>query len=932
MVDAHANFATSTVAVAPSPATTGTALTVQTGDGALFSATPFNATVWPVGAQPTKLNAEIVRVTNITGDVVTFTRAQEATTARTILVGDQIAETITVKSFTDIETGYAVRTAASGPHGGPSIIPGITINPDGSISVTDNPISIPRPSKFAAITHSYGMVGGNAGKSFSHVNPSKNWTHLMASVLGAQTDETDFKGHSGAQAGSPYLGNGTTQAGIGPVFRYLGPDHLLAGAGETQPRQTTKSLGALWAFMMMINDPLRCPGDCGTGGTIVNSFKHSVRSVTSFLRTMSLYTVDDTSVAIVGGANVLAPDGNFSTVVHDYVTKMIAKESNTNGSVYTITLPATLKEPKMADLFFLGQPNAVGALGTAITTTTQVGAITVGNASGLLNGGSAMPQSGTFIAKLTEGANTELVKCTASGNTLTIVAGGRNADGNGAHTFTTAALVTRPTSTAHVTVTGTAANASSPQGGGNGSSGNVIALAGQGSAGDPIQMVVRIPVTPADAGKTIVLTFAGIITGDTVEKFSFFGMGLEDPDPDVVELFNQPNVPYGNAWAFFQGTPAINLNAALAAVAAEFDANVPLVDVADYIQRHYGATVQTSLGADNTLNHAAQTIHFTPYDATLWEANTGSVIMLATGEEVLMTGTWTKTSGTDWNSTFTRNYNGVDSSAAVAATNLAVSAGALAGDCAWLNVDRVHPSEIGHMILASKGISTYGALTLTARQIANAGGMVAGRINGVADGLYLPSMAGQRTAVSGFMTAGVMFAVLFDIDDLVNILSLAVNQTGTGGTAAHKLRFGIYERGQGMPGDLILDLGQAPNDASHAAALNEIATDPVTGNPLCIQRTRGLAWGVCCAQGGTFNAAITACAGTNGSSLRYPIQEVDPTANPTQSPIGWTYTNTAGITGALPQKFADMSQAGAVLAKAATVPIMYMKLAAWIHD
>lgn len=103
MPDAHKNFAYSTVATAPSPADTGTSLVVQTGDGAKFPMPPFNTTVWPVGAQPSTTNAEIVRVTAISGDTLTITRTQESTTARAILVGDQIAATITAKTLTDAE-------------------------------------------------------------------------------------------------------------------------------------------------------------------------------------------------------------------------------------------------------------------------------------------------------------------------------------------------------------------------------------------------------------------------------------------------------------------------------------------------------------------------------------------------------------------------------------------------------------------------------------------------------------------------------------------------------------------------------------------------------------------------------------------------------------------------------------------------------------
>lgn len=103
MADAHKNFAVSTVATAPSPATSGTSLVVASGHGTRFPAVPFNATIWPASSQPDPTNAEIVRVTNISTDTFTITRTQESTSARTVIVGDQIAATITAKTLTDVE-------------------------------------------------------------------------------------------------------------------------------------------------------------------------------------------------------------------------------------------------------------------------------------------------------------------------------------------------------------------------------------------------------------------------------------------------------------------------------------------------------------------------------------------------------------------------------------------------------------------------------------------------------------------------------------------------------------------------------------------------------------------------------------------------------------------------------------------------------------
>jgi hypothetical protein len=113
-VDAVKNFAWSTVATAPSPATTGTSLTVTAGEGTRYPAVPFNASVFPAGTMPTPANAEIVRVTARTTDVLTITRTQEGSSARAIAIGDQIAAAITAKTLTDLDLGFANPMSALG--------------------------------------------------------------------------------------------------------------------------------------------------------------------------------------------------------------------------------------------------------------------------------------------------------------------------------------------------------------------------------------------------------------------------------------------------------------------------------------------------------------------------------------------------------------------------------------------------------------------------------------------------------------------------------------------------------------------------------------------------------------------------------------------------------------------------------------------------
>jgi len=104
MPEVNTNFSVSTVATAPSPATSGTSLVVASGHGTRFpnpATANFSAIVCPAAQQPTIDNAEIVRVTAKSTDTLTITRAQEGTSARSIVVGDRIYAGLTAGTFYD---------------------------------------------------------------------------------------------------------------------------------------------------------------------------------------------------------------------------------------------------------------------------------------------------------------------------------------------------------------------------------------------------------------------------------------------------------------------------------------------------------------------------------------------------------------------------------------------------------------------------------------------------------------------------------------------------------------------------------------------------------------------------------------------------------------------------------------------------------------
>jgi hypothetical protein len=106
------NFAYGTVATAPSPATSGTSVVLGSGQGALFPTSfPYSVVIWPTGVNPTSSNAEIVTVTGISTDTLTIVRAQEGTSARTVVTGDQIMYAITGELLRRLEGDWSITVA-----------------------------------------------------------------------------------------------------------------------------------------------------------------------------------------------------------------------------------------------------------------------------------------------------------------------------------------------------------------------------------------------------------------------------------------------------------------------------------------------------------------------------------------------------------------------------------------------------------------------------------------------------------------------------------------------------------------------------------------------------------------------------------------------------------------------------------------------------
>jgi hypothetical protein len=267
-MDAYKNFSVSAVATAPSPATSGTSLVVTAGHGTRFPATPFNATVWPAGTIPDPSNAEIVRVTTIATDTFTITRTQESSSARTIVVGDYIAATITKKFVDDVIAAAGapggsttqVQFNDSSAFGGDA---GLTYNKTtdeltmGLASVTGGQIKFPAAQSAStdantlddyeegAWTPALTATGGASGQAYSaqvgrYIKIGKFvfcTFNLAVSTVGTLTGNVQF-------AGLPFTSRSTSGGTGGVAFGYhatMGTS-LITLAGVVDPGATTATL------------------------------------------------------------------------------------------------------------------------------------------------------------------------------------------------------------------------------------------------------------------------------------------------------------------------------------------------------------------------------------------------------------------------------------------------------------------------------------------------------------------------------------------------------------------------------------------------------------------------------------------------------------------------------------------------------------------
>jgi hypothetical protein len=271
-VDAFANFAISTVATAPSPATSGPSVTVATGDGANFPTPPFQVTVWPAApATPTMANAEIGRCTAVAGDVLTIVRAQEGTSARSIVAGDQIMAGVTAGTLMQVrrthgilpeDAGYAAWTMH------PSGISATQSMTSGTVYVIKLFLAGTGITKITNIVMFHGTGSGlTAGQNFAGLYNSSG--SLLASTADQSTNWATQGQHTMALS-SPQDVTGASWVWIAYLGKGTTPPVLHRGSNQTSAN-LTGSTGTNMLFASANTGQSSLPGTLGTL-TAVNSW------------------------------------------------------------------------------------------------------------------------------------------------------------------------------------------------------------------------------------------------------------------------------------------------------------------------------------------------------------------------------------------------------------------------------------------------------------------------------------------------------------------------------------------------------------------------------------------------------------------------------------------------------------------------------------
>lgn len=769
MVDVHKNFAYSTVATAPSPATTGTSLVVAAGTGSRFPTPPFNATIWPSNTYPTTANAEIVRVTAISTDTLTITRNVNLLTedpdymnaTRTVLVGDQIAATVTNKVLSDIE----------------------------------RPLDI--TSKIGSLT----IIGQSytAGATQADVGTPNARQESLVSKLMSLLDITETNVLHLGQAGSKLTGapqNAGEQVfgGWPGVAQFVLPNNssIINAASDVVITDPIVSVGGAYLLVHGAND-MFAPWGTATAPNemkVTNALRagdHAYRFILSRIRAGVVYAMQTIN-------GVLTPDSttstsgswiNVSSVVLNSGSGIRATADFTGSAVFTITIPQNFTGGTIG-VCFLGAPNGVTTVpDTSLNNTTSPVTFNVVSKSEL-------PTSGTVVLRC---ENEDMLVTAHPNSTSYTVTRGVNGTSAAAHAANS--VISVSTNNYKVTVGGTA-----------GFTGTMF-LSGQGHTGFQAPVTKRFSATADNAGQTITFTPGGLVTGDTSALAIFDSWWIESAQPNPTVVTNIHDYQYGYVASTNNPVDYItDWNDMLEAVVDEFDGYVQIADVYTKWWERNGTISGGISDSASSITFVSNSANFTPVKNMYFTFGKNG------GETVRITSV--AGAHPSWTLGIAR---GQDSTVAVSH-----SAGDWVGPRDWMYKDNFHLSIKGHSVYADVIYRAFNNMPAPMEyQMAQTQGNWSQHNQlwhpGVIDNFYMYTTA---TAVSSTtMTVGRQNAVPIYVPKHAIITEIGVNAAGSVPGAGGTIRFGVYlpDYTNSRPGRLLQEFGTVKVNAAGTAAV-----------------------------------------------------------------------------------------------------------------
>ena len=783
--DSHKNFAVSTVATAPSTPTTGTSLVVNAGDGALFPTPPFNATVWPAGANALKSNSEIVRVTATSGgtlDSFTITRTQEGSNSRSIITGDQIAANMTAKTMGDVE--------------GPLYV----------------------SKKIGALTiigHSYAAGATQADSGTSNVYQEGLTSRLMA-ILGVHEHNTLQLAIAGTPLNgynSPFTGN--PWGGWKGVLQFVLPSNStpINAVSDVVRDDSITSVGGAAIIVHGINDissffssspELSSGVDSQQAAFNIYTGKQSYRTILSRLRSGVVYCSSITTGSISWsngpyGQSVMTTGGTGWTDVLSINGNSGAgyRKTSTSGDTFTLTLPTNFTGGIVA-VNLLGQGNNCGITTASMTSGQTTVPISINASTGYF------PTAGTFVVQT---LSEQMLVTGGQGTATWNVVRGVNSTVAAANNSGSVFFIGGGTPSTAVGGTLTDTHRINWSGTSSASSHAYTPIGGQGNSisnafGVRCPITVRFSMTSEDAGRTIIGTFSKPISGDTTADVYFDSWQIESSEPPPIAITNVHDFEFAyNLGASPSYTQFIQpWNTMVSSVVSEFtDGWVRIADVdAVFRPRNGTTTAALTSGATTGIAWNANSTSITPTTGTLftWGRFLGEMAIT------------TAVSGTapNWVLGLKRG--------ALGTTALAHSAGDWFGPMENMHTDYVHLNNRGHAVYASVLSETFDAMPKpTVYQM----GQVQGNWSqysqnwsmGIVDNGYLYNGWGTTIATAGTAVNGRQVASPIWIPKTCVLTQIGTNHSTGGSPGTSVVRFGIYmpDPSHAKPGNLIQDFG-----------------------------------------------------------------------------------------------------------------------------